>query len=355
MAGRFPGMLDQIYLRLVRAIFEGMEGVMEVTRRDFLKYVSASAITLGLSGLQLSKVEQALASASSPPVIWLVGGACSGCSVSFMNAVNPPVEQVLLNSISLKYHPTLMAAAGDLAVSAATSAANQGGYILVVEGAIPTGASGQYCYVWDEGGVSVTMADAVGRLAANARYVAAVGTCAAFGGIPSRVCDTGVQPLGAFLGRTVVNLPGCPAHPDWVIGSLASLIGGTVPALDGNGRPTAYYRSQVIHDRCPRREAYHATQFGQAGRCLGLLGCKGRRAHADCDVRQWNNAQNWCIGVDGLCIGCTETDYPAFPLHSGGVGDAACVLAGAAPPPPRTDLNNHIYLPYIGQSRTGGS
>src|SRR5512136_2236981 len=247
-------MLEAAYLNLRGLFQKGTEGIMRITRRDFMKYLSASAVTLGLSNLELSKVEQVLAAPSSPPVIWLAGSACTGCSVSFMNAVNPTVDQVLLNTISLKYHSTLMAAAGDLAVSAATSTASQGGYILVVEGAIPTAASGRYCYVWDEGGVSVTMADAVRRLAANASYIAAVGTCASFGGIPSRFCDTGVQSLGTFLGRTVVNLPGCPAHPDWVVGSLVSLIGGTVPALDGNGRPTTYYRSQVIHDRCPRRE-----------------------------------------------------------------------------------------------------
>src|SRR5512136_1410555 len=248
-------MLEAAYLNLRGLFQKGTEGVMEITRRDFMKYLTASAVTLGLSNLPLSRVEQALAAASSPPVIWLAGSACSGCSVSFMNAVNPTVHQVLLNTVSVKYHTTLMAAAGDLAVSAATSAANQGGYILVVEGAIPTAASGRYCYVWDEGGVSVTMADAVRRLAANASYIAAVGTCASFGGIPSRFCDTGLQSLGAFLGRTVVNLPGCPAHPDWVIGSLASLTAGNVPALDSNSRPTAYYKPQVIHDRCPRREA----------------------------------------------------------------------------------------------------
>ena len=50
-----------------------MEGIMEITRRDFMKYLTASAVTLGLSNLQLSKVEQALAAASSPPVIWLAG------------------------------------------------------------------------------------------------------------------------------------------------------------------------------------------------------------------------------------------------------------------------------------------
>jgi len=322
---------------------------MEISRRDFLRYVSASALALGLNSLQLSRVEQLLASADSPPVIWLSGASCSGCSISFMNTVNPTVDQVLLNTISLKYHATLMAAAGDLAVATATSTAEQGGCILVVEGAIPTGDSGRYCHVWDEGGVPVTMADAVRRLAARAHYIAAVGTCAAFGGIPAAFCGTGIQGLGAFLGQTVVNLPGCPAHPDWVIGTLASLLSGVVPALDRYGRPTAYYTSQVIHERCPRREAEEASHFGQQGYCLEELGCKGPRCHADCDLRLWNNKQNWCIGVNGLCIGCTEPDFPAFPFHSTGdeeegVGSVPCV---AGPPLPREGLDQQVYLPII--------
>jgi hydrogenase small subunit len=326
---------------------------MEISRRDFLRYASASAIALGLSSLQLSKVEQVLASAASPPVVWLNGASCSGCSVSFMNAVNPTVEQVLLNTISLKYHSTLMAAAGDLAVTAATSTAQAGGHILVVEGAIPTGSHGQYCYVWDEAGAAVTMADAVRALADKARYVVAVGTCAAFGGIPAAFCDTGVQGLGAFLGRTVINLSGCPAHPDWIIGALGSLLSGTVPALDRYSRPVAYYTSQVIHERCPRREAEEASHFGQKGYCLEELGCKGPISHADCDLRQWNNGQNWCIGVNGLCIGCTEPNFPAFPLHGEGDGEedamnnqVACV-PGSTPPPSTGDLDNHTYLPLI--------
>ena len=322
---------------------------MEITRRDFLRYASASAIALGLSGLQLSKIERVLASAASPPVVWLNGASCSGCSVSFMNAVNPTVDQVLLNTISLKYHSTLMAAAGDLAVAAATSTADAGGHVLVVEGAIPTGDNGQYCFVWDEAGMSVTMAEAVRAMAAKARYVVAVGTCAAFGGIPAAFCGSGVQSLGSFLGRTVVNLSGCPAHPDWIIGSLASLLSGTVPALDGYNRPIAYYKSQVIHRRCPRREAEEANHFGQKGYCLEELGCKGPISHADCDLRLWNNRQNWCIGADGLCIGCTEPSFPAFPLHGqadedGTPGQVPCV-PGSTPPP--GNLDKRVFLPII--------
>jgi hydrogenase small subunit len=288
---------------------------MDITRRAFLMYAAASAAGLGCSRVQLNQLGTTLAAASRPPVIWLHGQACTGCSVSLLNAVNPTIDQVLLNTITLNYHSTVMAGAGDLAVSAARSTAQAGGYILVVEGAIPTASNGRYCYVWDEGGRSVTMADAVSSLAAAAKYVVAAGTCAAFGGIPAVYGPSGAVGVGAFLGRPVINLPGCPAHPDWIIGSLVQLLAGAVPRLDNYSRPTMFYRSEVIDERCPREDADEATQFGQEGRCLEGLGCKGPNAHADCDTRKWNNGQNWCIGANGLCLACTEPDFPAFPLQ----------------------------------------
>lgn len=290
---------------------------MRISRRDFLRYVAASAAALGLTQVQFDRLSGVLADSSSPPVLWLGGSGCSGCSVSFLNAVNPTIDEVLLNTISLKFHSTLMTAAGEVAVAAAQATADAGGYILVVEGAIPTGANGRYCCVWKENDVPMTMADAVASLVANARHIVAVGTCAAFGGIPAVYGTTEAKGVSTFLGRPVINLPGCPAHPDWIVGSLVQLLTGSSLALDNYGRPTAYYKTQVIHQRCPRRRSPEATQFGQDGLCMERLGCKGPQSHADCDTRLWNNGHNWCIGVNGLCIGCTEPDFPAFPLHSG--------------------------------------
>jgi len=288
---------------------------MKITRRDFMRYVSLSAVALGLSRVQLDRLGRVLASPSKPPVLWLHGASCTGCSVSLLNAVNPTVDQLLVQSISLRYHPTLMAASGDAAVAAARSTADQEPFILVVEGAIPTAYDGRCCIVWDEGGREVSMAEAVETLAQRARYVVAVGTCASFGGIPARSDLAGAQSLGQFLGRGTINIPGCPAHPDWIIGTLARLLSCEVPALDNLNRPVAYYTPQVIHERCPRRGTGEAHRFGENGRCLEELGCRGPRSHADCDTRRWNNGRNWCIGVNGLCVGCTEPAFPAFPLH----------------------------------------
>ena len=55
-------------------------------------------------------------------------------------------------------------------------------------------------------------------------------------------------------------MPGCPAHPDWTLVTLASVLQGFAPDLDGVGRPTAFY-SETIHDRCPRRGAYDKGDF----------------------------------------------------------------------------------------------
>ena len=292
---------------------------MKLNRRDFLRYAGISALALGLSQLELVRAGRVLADANSTPVIWLSGASCTGCSISLLNAVNPTIDQALINTISLKYHPNLMAASGDMAVAAANAAANAGGYVLVVEGAIPTGNAARYCYVWDEGGHSVTMADAVRNLAARASLVVAVGTCASYGGIPGRNLDSNVQGVGAFLGRQVVNLPGCPSHPDWIIGTLVKAIAGTLGSLDSNGRPLVYYPREEIHEHCPREEREEAHRFGLDGYCLKELGCKGPSTHADCATRKWNNGQNWCIGVNNLCLGCTEPSFPAFPLRRGGI------------------------------------
>ena len=300
---------------------------MQISRRDFLRYAGASAAAIGLSQLDLTKLNVRLAEAAgAPPVLWLDAQACSGCSVSLLNAVNPTIDQVLLESISLRYHPTLMAAAGSLAVSTARTVAAAGGHILIVEGAIPTGSASRYCYVWEENGRPITAGEAVRSLAANASYVIAVGTCAAYGGVPRTYTPAGVQGLGTFLNRPVINIPGCPPHPDWIIGSLVMLLNGQTPALDSYRRPTAFYTRQVIHERCPRHERDEAERFGQDGLCMEELGCKGKSTHADCDRRLWNNGHNWCIGVNGLCLGCTEPSFPAFPLHGEGEDGGGDIL-----------------------------
>ena len=118
------------------------------------------------------------------------------------------------------------------------------GYILVVEGAIPFGAQGRYCGVGGE----MTIKDAVAHFGQYADLVLAVGTCAAFGGVSAGAPNpTGAKSVSAALAelkltKTVINLPGCPVHPDWLVGTIVDLIvQGKAPAMDSLGRPTKYF------------------------------------------------------------------------------------------------------------------
>ena len=54
-----------------------------------------------------------------------------------------------------------MPAAGQSAAAVAEEAAVRGGYVLAVEGGIPTAFNGGACIAWEHNGVEVTFADAV--------------------------------------------------------------------------------------------------------------------------------------------------------------------------------------------------
>lgn len=325
---------------------------MQLSRREFLK----AAAAIGLTAAEFSKIQQAVAGNGDPPVIWLQGQGCTGCSVSFLNSVYyATVDSLLLNTISLEYHATVMAAAGDFAISAASvprpspseimALANdwlktgtnlptdlngdnkvnwldyallaKRGYILVVEGAIPTGSDGLFCTVGGE----LTMLDALRTFSQYASAIIAVGTCGCYGGIsagaPNTTAAKGVKDALAYLGisKPVINIPGCPVHPDWLVGTLSYfLVNGAALPLDASGRPLDYFRYK-IHDKCPLKGTGEVKMIGQYG-CLQEVGCRGEQTYADCYLRKWNSPAagqygvNWCIGARTPCHGCTQPNFP---------------------------------------------
>ncbi len=312
---------------------------MGLTRRDFIKASSAVAAAIGTGAL---RSPDAQAVVGGTPVVWLQAQACTGCSVSLLNSISiMPVDQLLTATLDVKYHPNVMAAAGDPASGAAKAARSKGGYVLVVEGAIPTAANGLCCTVW----TSTTALKAVQDFAANALVCVAVGTCSSFGGMSAgKPNPTKAMSLSRVLGgRPVINLPGCPAHPDWVVGSIAYILKyGKAPALDTFGRPTLFYGARM-HDQCPHLASFNslfARRLSHTGGrscftchsandheipgphalsdggCLYAFGCKGLVTKCDCPTRKWNaSAQggvgvNWCVGAKSPCIGCTEPGFP---------------------------------------------
>ena len=288
---------------------------MRIHRRQFLKYCVGSAAALGLPMTVIGKLEVALAAntLTLPKVIWLNAANCTGCTISLSNLFSDSgptdIADLLFNTIDLVFHPTLMSAAGDLAVQQLKNTA-EGSYILAVEGGVPTAFGGHTCMLWSEDGRDVTAMEAVQMLAPNAAAILSIGTCASHGGIPAASPDpTGILSVGELTGLDTVNIPGCPTHPDWIVWTVAHLLAGEMPQLDSRRRPTELYGTE-IHKNCPLKGQDEAKTFGIANKCLKELGCKGPETKSDCPSRKWNNGSNWCIGAGAICIGCTERDFP---------------------------------------------
>ncbi|MBO8126654.1 MAG: hydrogenase small subunit [Firmicutes bacterium] len=294
----------------------------EVSRRDFLKLCGGVAAALGLSEVSVPEVAEVLAASSKkPPVVWLEFGSCSGCSTSFLNADSPNAVDVLLNHLSVRYIEVIMAAQGAMTeeVLHETITNEAGEYIVVVEGVVPTKdgygmIAGRNFY------------EVLEEVAANAKAVIALGSCSAFGGIPGAKPNPGeVKPVSELIGKEkVINIPGCPANPSWLLTTVVHVLMFGMPELDSYGRPKVIF-GQCIHDNCERRasfdEGMYVEKYGdeEIGRdyCLVKVGCKGPNTFSNCPQVRWNSGKSWCVGVGAGCIGCVEPGWPdAFmPFH----------------------------------------
>ena len=280
---------------------------MALSRRDFVKLCSGTVAGFGVSQMFHPAIHEAFAqtlTGERPPVFWVQGQGCTGCSVTLLNSTHPSIADVLLKIISLEFHPTVMAAEGEGAYEHMMRVAEKfkGKFIFAVEGAVPVAHDGKCCVVAEADHHEVTMTEVTKVLAANAAAVLAVGTCAAYGGIPA------------------INIPGCPPHPDWIVGTiglgLQALATNTLgllvkQGLDANGRPKAFYKN--VHMNCPHLSAFEAghmvkTMSDKDG-CRFSMGCKGPRSACDSFERKWNNGVNWCVN-NATCIGCTSPTFP---------------------------------------------
>jgi len=297
-----------------------------ITRRDFMKMSMAGAAALGLSPLLNWPKDATAEYLAKPAVVWLEGQDCAGCTESVITYED--IGSVILGTVGICYHETIMASAGDVAIGALDAAILAGGYVLVVEGSIPRAESGDYCVVAGE-----TFQDTVERAAGPAGAVLAIGACATYGGIPA-AGPTDAQGVGDFLAdkgvtTPLINLPGCPVHPNWFIDTVVAFLTGQSIPVDEFKRPLKHFAS-TIHSLCPRRWFYKKGKYlrdwndpKQRRYCLLLKGCKGPEAYADCGTILWNQGANWCVGNNAPCSGCTEPDfYNKFtPLYEGEPAD----------------------------------
>ncbi|MFN8340728.1 MAG: hydrogenase small subunit [Cyclobacteriaceae bacterium] len=286
------------------------------SRRDFMKFCTMIAAYMGLQSSGAAQVAKALETKPRVPVIWLHFQECTCCSESFIRSSHPIVADIILDKISLDYSETLMAAAGFQAEEAMhkTMKDYHGEYVLCVEGSVPYGADGVYCMIGGK-----TSLDILKEAAEGAKAVICWGSCASNGCVQAaKPNPTQATPIHKIIkGKPIIKVPGCPPIGEVMAGTLIHLLTfGTIPELDGIGRPKAFY-SKRVHDSCYRRPYYDAGLFVEAfddenakrGYCLYKVGCKGPSTYNSCGIMKWNNGTSYPIQSGHGCFGCSEEQF----------------------------------------------
>ncbi len=205
----------------------------------------------------------------------------------------------------------------------------------------------------------------VRELSDAAQFVVAIGDCATWGGIPATAPNPsdsqGLQFLkrahGGFLGQgfkskaglPVVNISGCPAHPDWITQIVVAVATGRAGdvALDDLQRPKTFFQS-FTQTGCTRNMHFaykvSATEFGQRKGCLFYdLGCRGPMTHSPCNRILWNR-QSSKTRAGMPCLGCTEPEFPFFDLPPGTVFKTQTVMGVPKHLPEGVDKRGYIAL-----------
>ena len=288
-----------------------------ISRRDFMGFCAGMAALLGLPRSAQAEIAKALETKLKPSVVWLEFQDCAGNTESFLRASKPTAADVILDLLSVDYHETIMAAAGKRAEAALEQVrtTKKGAYIVVVEGSIPTGANGAYCTIGGKSALQIAQ-----EMCSHALAVVAVGTCAAFGGLPAASPNpTSALSIGEAVPgiKTLINLPACPVNAENLTALITYFLTYSKwPALDRYNRPLFAY-GKSIHDACERRAHFDAGQYVERwgdqghrdGYCLYKMGCKGPATFQNCPNVGWNENTNWPIGCGHPCIGCAEPQF----------------------------------------------
>ncbi|MFB6109722.1 MAG: hydrogenase small subunit [Halodesulfurarchaeum sp.] len=304
------------------------------TRRNFLKLVGTTAAG-GVITQYSADIASALerATTGNKEVVWLQAQSCSGDTVSLLQGEYPSLGEAISDfRLAVTFHPTVMVESGEDAIENMSRDPD----ILIVEGSIPTDMPSAATLGRRPNGERKPLQEWVEALAPRSSYVVATGTCSAFGGLPAaknRMQPNGMDEnltgakglqfegrekggvLGADFtsqaGLPVVNLGGCPTHPDYILLTLATILNGHTPELDEYNRPLPFFEDNV-HDTCALRGDFDtgefADQLGDEG-CLYKVGCAGPYTYCDDSERLWNGGTSVCRNVGAPCIGCMEPEF----------------------------------------------
>ncbi len=241
-------------------------------------------------------------------IVWIQGITCNGDSHSFFNY---PQMKSFAKNFDILYHPLLFTQYDLKTILKSKDIYDY----LIVEGSF----SRVRDYI-DRCGYSFE--ELIDNLSKRAKYIICAGSCASFGGIfrdRDKENITGALFSGDKKGgywnenSKIINIPGCPTHPKWLVDTLFTLKEGKKLLLDEFLRPKEIY-SYFVHHGCMRNEYFEwkidTKNFGEKEGCLFYdHGCRGPMTHANCNKILWNEVSSK-TRAGSPCLGCTEPDFP---------------------------------------------
>ncbi|PHO19289.1 Ni/Fe hydrogenase [Malaciobacter molluscorum LMG 25693] len=244
-----------------------------------------------------------------PKIVWLQAITCNGNTHSLLSA-NPSRFELLLNTFDFFYHPSITT---EKTLDDVLNLKEID--FLLLEGAVTSNK--QFYQISDS---SVT--DLLKKVSKKSKYIISVGSCASYGGIHAKFEENsdikGLQDTLNIvelkkLKQPIINLTGCPVHPEWILQTLFTLKEFGVISLDMQSRPKDIYYG-LAHHGCTRNEYFEwkveAKSFGHKEGCLFYEeGCRGPMTHSNCNRILWNDV-NTKTRAGMPCIGCTEFDFP---------------------------------------------
>ena len=240
-------------------------------------------------------------------LLWIECGACSGESMAILGLGGSfatrdcDLAQFLENEhVRLLWHPSLSLESPRQLLDIVDSivARREDLTLFCVEGSIIHGPRGTGMFDSIHG---KPKKDLIATLCDAAEYVLAMGTCAAFGGIPAAPPNptesSGLQfsldkPGGLLspewrsrAGFPVINLSGCPVDAVTMLRTMSLILNRALPALDKLNRPSTV-RPCLADESC--RKCGTASKVGYSCyNCIGATFPVNKRLfrHADCCQR----------------------------------------------------------------------
>lgn len=246
-------------------------------------------------------------------IVWLQGLTCNGNSHSFLNYPQMPS---FASAFEMIYHPLICGAQSFKMLLESDARFD----FLILEGALSHDERLLQRF-------GIPFYDILDNLSRRAKHIICAGSCASFGGVfrlrdPEKITGalfSGKEKGGYWLEKNnVINIPGCPLHPRWLVETLFMLRDNDTLLLDEFLRPKEVF-AYLAHHGCLRNEYFEwkvdSKQLGEKEGCLFYEhGCQGPMSHANCNKILWNGISSK-TRAGSPCLGCTEFDFPRRALY----------------------------------------